>query len=114
MPDHREIVGDDHIRERELGLEPGHQIEDLALDGDIEAGSGLIGNDEIGPERQSARHAGPARLAAREFVRIAADKLLRQPDEGKKILRHLAARAHGDGVDDERLGDGRANGEPRA
>ena len=81
MAHHREIMGDDHIGEAELALKPRQEIEDLALDRDIEAGGRLIGDDELGIERDGAGDADAARLAARQLMRVAAGEILRQPDQ---------------------------------
>ena len=47
MLDDREIVGDHDIRQIELRLQVGQEIDDLRLDGDIQGRDRLVGDDEL-------------------------------------------------------------------
>ena len=46
--DNAEIVGDEEDGHAELGLEGAEKVEDLGLDGDVEGGGGLVGDEEAG------------------------------------------------------------------
>ena len=74
-----EVVGDQHHGHAEVGLELAHQVEDLGLDGDVEGGGGLVGDEQLGAggqrhgdhhplgharPRAGAGTPGPARLAS--------------------------------------------------
>lgn len=54
MFDDREVVGDEQVRDVSLALEIGEQVENLALDRNVERADGFVADDEIGAERQSA------------------------------------------------------------
>ena len=71
-----EIVGDEQHRHVEFGLELEQQVEDLRLDGDVERGGRLIGDEQVGlvGERHGDHH--PLPLAARELVRIGVEPAL--------------------------------------
>ena len=70
LGDDAEIVRDEQQRHAELAAQPRQQLEDLRLDGDVERGGRLVGDDERGPagERHRDHHALPH--AARHLVRI--------------------------------------------
>ena len=74
-------------------LQVAQQLQDLRLDGDVERGGGLVGDQQIGlvGERHGDHHA--LALAARELVRIGVEPLLglRQPDQAQQ-LQHPRAR----------------------
>ncbi len=65
-----EIVGDEQHGHVELGLELEQEIEDLRLDGDVERGGRLVGDEQVGlvGERHGDHH--PLPLPARKLVRI--------------------------------------------
>ena len=68
--DDAHVVGDqDHGRAR-LAAQLGHQVEDLGLDGDIEGGGGLIGDQQFGPTGHGLGDHHPLAHAARKLVRI--------------------------------------------
>jgi len=60
----REVVCDEHHREAELALHLAQQVEDLRLDRDVERGDGLVGDQQLGFQRQRARDADALALAA--------------------------------------------------
>src|ERR1700682_3673826 len=67
---HAQIVGDKQIRQPELGLQLGHQVEHLRLNGDIERGYRLTGHNDVW-----AHHACPGQpdaltLPAAELMRV--------------------------------------------
>ena len=53
LGDDPEIVGDEHDRRAVLALEAGEQIEQLRLHGDVERGRRLVGDQQLGPQRQA-------------------------------------------------------------
>ena len=66
-----------------------HQVQHGRGGGDVEAGRRLVGDEELGLERERARDADAARLTARELVRVLAGQLGRELD-------HLQQLAHAD------------------
>ena len=82
-----EVVGDDDVGQAELPPQPAHEVQDLALDRDVEAGGRLVGDDQLRRQRQGPGHADPARLAAGQLVRIAAEEGARQPDQLEQAAR---------------------------
>src|SRR6266852_5139874 len=71
MPHHRQIVGNEQKAEIEPRLQVLEQVDDLALDRDVERGDRLIAYDEARLERQRARNADALALPARQLVRVA-------------------------------------------
>jgi len=51
VANHRQIVGNDQITQPMFGLQIGHQVQDLALYRDIEAGRGFICYDQLWIQR---------------------------------------------------------------
>ena len=72
-------------------LQAREQVQDLALDRDVEPGGRLVGDDQPGLQRERAGDADPARLAARELVRIAVEEVGAQPDHREQARRLRAA-----------------------
>jgi hypothetical protein len=73
---HAEVVGDqDHRGPRPL-LQLQHQVEDLRLDGDVERGRRLVGDQELGVAGQGHGDHHPLAHAARELVRVVAEPAL--------------------------------------
>ena len=72
LRDHGEIVGDEQHRQRELLAQLAEQVEHLRLDGDIERGRRLVGNQQRRPvhHRHGNHHA--LALPAGKLVRIIA------------------------------------------
>ena len=71
VADDREVVGDEQVGQAESLLEALEQVDDLGLDRDVEGADGLVGDDEVGLERQGPGDADALPLAAGELVRIA-------------------------------------------
>ena len=78
--DDREVVGDEQVGEAELLLEVVEEVEDLALDRDVEGGDGLVADDELGVEGERPGDADALPLAAGELVRVAMDVALVEAD----------------------------------
>ena len=49
LVDHREVVGDEDVRQLELALQVLQQVEDLRLDRDVERRHGLVADDQLRP-----------------------------------------------------------------
>ena len=67
--DDRQVVGDEDQRHAELALEVADEVQDLGLDEHVERRDRLVGDDQVGPERQGRRDRDPLALPARELVR---------------------------------------------
>jgi hypothetical protein len=78
--DHGEIVGDEEIGQVELALQINQQIENLALDGNVERRDGLVTNDQFRVQRDRPRDTNSLSLPAGKFEREATDRSLGQPD----------------------------------
>ena len=76
-----QVVRDDEDAEPEPVLKARQQVQHVALDGHVEAGRGLVRDQQVGLQGQRARHADAARLAAGELVRIAVGELGGQADQ---------------------------------
>ena len=75
-----EIVGDEQHRHVEFRFELEQQVEDLRLDGHVERGGGLIGDQQVRlvGERHGDHH--PLPLAARKLMRIRVEAAFRVLD----------------------------------
>ena len=73
---HAEVVGDEDHAHGPLALLGGQEVEDLGLHGDVEAGGGLVGQEQLGPARQGDGDHDPLAHAARELVGVVAHALL--------------------------------------
>ena len=114
LGDDAQVVADHDDRRAELGMELAHEVEDLGLDGDVEGGGRLVGDEKLGTagERHGDHHA----LAhpARELVGIVVVALFRGRDAhaAHHLYRALPRLAAADPlVALDRLGDLLADGE---
>src|SRR5205823_9031331 len=89
--DDREVVADEQVGQVEVALEVEEEVQDLALDRDIERGNGFVADDEVRRERERPGHADPLALAARELVRVAAGVVASQADDLEGIAGPLVA-----------------------
>ena len=85
--DDAEVVGDEE-HPHALGLlHLGEEVEDAGLDGDVERGGGLVGDEDVGAvgERHGDHH--PLALAAGELVRIGGEAVLgvADADAGEEV-----------------------------
>ena len=80
LGDDAEVVGDDHDRRVELTLQVLEQVEDLRLDGDVESGGRLVGDEERRVVDQTHRDHRALPHAARELVRVLVDPAVRLRD----------------------------------
>ena len=88
--DHRQIVADEHHGEAEPRAQLLQQQQDMRLRRHVEAGHDLVGDDEIGLQRQRPGDPGALALAARQLVRIAVDEVGRQADQIEQSRRAIA------------------------
>ena len=58
-------MGDDHERHAHLGAQVGQRLDDHALDVDVERGRRLVGDDQVGLERDRDRDHDPLLHPAR-------------------------------------------------
>ena len=77
LADHAEVVADEQHAHPVLLLELGEQLEDLALDGHVERGRRLVGDQQLGLAGERHRDHHALLLAARELVRIRGEPPLR-------------------------------------
>ena len=69
--DDREVVADEQRREAELALQLAEQLEHARLHRDVERRGRLVGDQQLGLERERAREARALPLPAGELVRVA-------------------------------------------
>ena len=86
LGDDAEVVGDHDHAHAELALQALDQVEDLRLDGDVEGGGRLVGDQQLGPAGQGEGDHHPLPHAAGELVRILGGAAL-----GLRDLHQLAA-----------------------
>jgi len=67
------VVADEEVGELELVAEIGEEVEDLALDADVEGAGGFVADDEAGLEGERTGDADALALAAGELVGVAVD-----------------------------------------
>ena len=70
LGDDSEIVGDEQNRHAKLALEGAQEIEDLRLDGDVERGGGLVGDEQGGIAGEGHRDDHALPHAAGELMRV--------------------------------------------
>src|SRR5690349_7813183 len=93
---HREIMGDEQVREIKLLLKLAKQVQYLSLNRNVERGNCFIAHDELGPQRERASDADSLTLPSGELVRIPVGVLGRKPYQveqlGNSIARSMAPR----------------------
>src|SRR6516225_2415359 len=104
--DHREVVGDEHIRQTELVLQVHQEIDDLRLDRHIERRHRLVADDQLRAQRQGTSDPDTLALPARELVWVGIHQLLPQADALEQMRHPLAALLRGGySMDGQRLAD---------
>ena len=81
---HAEVVGDDDDGGVELALQPLDQLEDLRLDGHVERGRRLVGDQQLRVVGQRHRDHRALAHAARELVRVGVGALARLRDADQR------------------------------
>ena len=78
--DHAEVVRHEDDRHPALGDQAAQQAEDLGLDGDVQRGRGLVGDQQSRGSRQREGDRDTLRHAARDLVRVALQHARRVDD----------------------------------
>jgi hypothetical protein len=105
---HAQVVADQQQAHAVLAHQFGDQVQHLALDGHVQRGGGLVGDQQVGPagQRDGDHHA--LALAARELVRVGVEPLARPAAAARAAAgaapRHAPRRAQAL-VQAQRLGD---------
>src|SRR5580692_5011225 len=108
--DHRDVVRDEQEGEVQFGLQPHQQIDDASLHRNVERRDRLIGDDQLGRERERSGYGDALSLAARKLMRQTRRHVGRQPDLLQEIGHPVARLARSSKtMHDDRLGDGLAN-----
>ena len=111
VADHRQVVGDEQVRQVELLPKVLQQVDDLRLDGDIQRRHRFIQHQELRLDRQSAGDADALTLAAAELVRISRREIGLQRDSTEQFLHPFLSRPRcADPEDYHRLFDDVLNG----
>ena len=85
MPDHAEVVGDQHVGEAERLLQVGEEVEDLGLDRDVERRDRLVGYYQSWLQCDRPSNPDPLALAARQLVGIPLSLLGRQAHQLQQL-----------------------------
>jgi hypothetical protein len=110
---HRDVVRDEDHGQTELALQLAQQQQDLHLDGGIERGGRLVGEQDARTTRQRERDHGALSHAARHLVGVGGEPALRARDADalEKVERPLARLGGGNPlVPEDRLDDLPAHG----
>ena len=67
-------MADKRERQAEFADQFVKQAQDLCLTGNIKAGDNLVGQNEVGPQRNCPRNANPLPLPARQLVWVSFGK----------------------------------------
>ena len=114
MAHHVQIMGDDEHGEAEGLAQVVEQVQHLALHRDVETRGGLIGDDQLGRERDGAGDPDAARLATAQLMGQAVGHGAGQSDQAQQPLDLGIEIAVGEAMDAEGLGQQAAHGEARA
>src|SRR5262249_30912241 len=105
VPHHAEVVGDEDIGEAVQVLQIGEEVEDLGLDGHVEGGDGLVGDDQPRVHGERPGDADALALPPGELVGVPVDVRRRQPDDVEQLLGTAADLGGGpEAVDVQRVG----------
>jgi hypothetical protein len=110
VPDDREVVRDEEVRELEVLLQLLHQVDDLRLDRDVERRHRLVADDEVRVERQRAREPDALPLSPRELVRVAAGGVGGETDRLQQLPHLLPQILPAPAVHAQRLADHASDG----
>ena len=104
---HRQVVGDEDVRQPEVLLQVLQQVDHLGLHRDVQGRDGLVTHDDLGAERNTAGNPDTLTLATGELVGVTIDVLGVEPHQVEQLLDPFAALVawHDVGVDEERLTD---------
>ncbi len=95
VPHDGHVVGDEQHRQTEPLPQVGEQVEHRGLHRDVERRDGLVGDQDLGLERERAGDRDALPLTARELSRIGVERARRKAHEVEQLaaaLRHAGAR----------------------
>ncbi len=98
-------MGDEQHRQVEALADLLEERQHLRLHRDVERRDRLVGDQELGLDRQRARDADPLALSAGELVRIAAERLRIHAHQGHQPARALERLRSGNAVVERALHD---------
>ncbi|EPX87854.1 hypothetical protein ruthe_00059 [Rubellimicrobium thermophilum DSM 16684] len=102
---HRHVVRDEQVGQPAFGLQVAQQGQNPRLHRDVEGRDALIGDDQLGVEGKGTGDADALALAAREFVRVAVERLPREAHTLEQLGGAFAPLGRGaEAVDDQRFG----------
>ena len=96
--DHAQVMRNHQNRHAELGLQFGDEFEDLRLNGDIQRGGRLVGNEQRRVANQRHRNHGALAHAAGQLERVAIQRLARMREADD--FQHFAGQFHALGAAD--------------
>ena len=73
-------MADDHISQMMCFFEIGQEVNDLALDRNIQGRQGFVGNDKLRAQDERPREGNPLTLTAAELMRVFAEIMRLQAD----------------------------------
>ncbi len=92
VADDGEVVGDEQVREAELGAELVEEVDDAGLDRHVEGGDRLVEDDQLGLEGERSGDADALALPAGEVLRVAVGVTRLEADELQQLVDALADR----------------------
>ena len=112
LRDHAEVVGDQEEAHAGFRLQLFQQGQDLRLDGDVEGGGRLVGDQNVGLEGQRHGDHQTLTLTSRELVRVffEAGRRLGDADARKQLQRRIGRKSPLDAVRREGFGELEAGG----
>ena len=113
MPDHGQVVGNEHIGQAEVALQLAQQVDDLGLDGHVKGGHGLVADHAVRVQGQGAGNGHALALAPGKLVGVAPGQLGPQAHALHKLRQPRRARRPGHAMDGQGLDDGRPDGPAR-
>ncbi len=90
--DHAEIVRNEQVGDAKFVLKLAQQVQNLSLDGNVERRRGFVADQHFGFNRQRPGNRNALALAAGKFVRIARERVDRQPHPLDQLRRVRRAR----------------------
>ena len=112
VPDHGEIMGDEHVRHAESLLQIIEQVHDTGLDAHVQGGNGFIQHDEGRVQCKCTCHSDSLTLSTGELVRETPRMIGRKADEFKQT-HHLFLVVAGKSLHHQRLGNRSTHGHLR-
>src|SRR5262245_15368152 len=83
--DGRQVVGNEQVGQLQPALQITQEVEDAALDRDIESGCHFVVQNELGLERERPCDGETLALPARELVRVSTETAGRETDQLEQL-----------------------------